>query len=263
MSTPWVILKLSRPPPPSLSKPCPNHRAPGGGKFKPTGLDRRRKCIWGLKAKQCCKAAGPASAIQPTGCCQTPRSCSAPCSRHTTLMAAVHSRSYKGLMLLSWSGMLCFPPPRPNTRMPGGQAKETSRSQSPEKCRRLVPALNGSPTGDCLRRSAERLLRQQLVVVLSLLSHLLGAHGIGWASFCPLQGWIPLCFAPCSPSLRHSLFLPILPPLPTQPGEKLFSLPTTALSGLLFGGPACSLGKSCTCARELQPGTCSSNSHTH
>lgn len=82
---------------------------------------------------------------------------------------------------------------------------------------------------------AEQLLRQQSAVLLSLLSHLLGAQGTGWAPICLLQGQMLLCPAPRSPSLRHGLFLPFLPLLPTQSGEKLFSLLTAACSGLLFG----------------------------
>lgn len=170
-------------------------------------------------------------------------------------------------MLLSWPGMLCFPRPRPNTRTLCGQVKGTSRSENHEKRRRPVPGLKGSPMEDCLSTSAEQQLRWQLVVLLSLLSHPLSAHGTGWASFCPLQGWMLFCTAPRSPSLRHGLFLPFLFPLPTQPGEKLFCLPRTAHSGLFLGvlhaGLLGSLGKGCTRVRELQPGTCSSNSHTH
>lgn len=160
--TPWVILKLSHPSPHTFSKPCPNHRAPGRGKFSPTRLDRRRKCIWWLKAEWCCKASGPDSATQPTGCCWILQGCSG----HTALMAALRhvkgSRCSQG-QAASASLIQCL------TTECSGQARGTGTFATPEKCGRAALWLKGSPMGDPPGSSAEWLLREQPALLSSLL----------------------------------------------------------------------------------------------
>lgn len=70
---------------------------------------------------------------------------------------------------------------------------------------------------------------------------------------------------PCStfPTTRTRPFLPFLLPLSTQSLLPPHRSSLKAAFGVLHAGPPDSLGKTRSHKRRLQPGTCSSNSHTH